>query len=46
MRSLPNNPLTVRSEQEIELWDSPLFLLLFIVPLALEWFLRKRRGLL
>jgi hypothetical protein len=46
MRSLPNNPLTVRSEQEIELWDSPLFLLLFIVPLAIEWFLRKRRGLL
>ncbi len=46
MRSLPNNPLNVRSEQEIELWDAPLFLLLFIVPLSLEWILRKRKGLL
>src|SRR5581483_6523230 len=45
-RSLPNNPLTIRSEQEIELWDAPLFLILFITPLALEWLLRKRKGLL
>ena len=45
-KSLPNNPLTVRSEQEIELWNAPLFLVLFITPLALEWLVRKRKGLL
>jgi len=28
--------LTVRSEQETGLRDSPLFLLLFLVPLAIE----------
>lgn len=46
MRSLPNNRLTIRSEEEIELWDAPLFLVMFIVPLSLEWVIRKRRGLL
>jgi hypothetical protein len=46
VRSLPDNALTIRSEQEIELWDAPLFLILFITPLALEWLVRKRRGLL
>jgi hypothetical protein len=46
VKSLSDNPLAVRSEQEIELWDAPLFLLLFIVPLTLEWLLRKRKGLL
>jgi hypothetical protein len=46
IRSLPDNPLNVSSEQEIELWDAPLFLLLFILPLSLEWLIRKRKGLL
>jgi hypothetical protein len=46
VHSLPNNPLNVRNEQEIELWDAPLFLILFIAPLTIEWFLRKRKGLL
>ena len=46
MRSLPNNPLVIRSEQEVELWDAPLFLILFLAPLSLEWLIRKRKGLL
>jgi hypothetical protein len=46
LKSLPNNALTVRSEQETELWDAPGFLILFIVPLTLEWLIRKRKGLL
>lgn len=46
IRALPNNPLAIRREQEIELWDAPLFLLLFVVPLCLEWLIRKRKGLL
>jgi len=44
--SLRRQQQVVRSEEEVELWDAPLFLLLFIVPLALEWFIRKRTGLL
>lgn len=46
MKSLPNNPLKVKSEQETELWNAPLLFFLFLVPLALEWFIRKRSGLL
>lgn len=57
MRSLPYHPLEVRSEQEYELWDIPLgkgwllkniplFLALFLVPLSLEWLIRKRTGML
>lgn len=46
LQSLRPNDLRVRSESEIELWDAPLLLLLFIVPLALEWLIRKRSGLL
>ena len=46
MRSLPNNPLVIRREQEVELWDAPLFLLLFLLPLSIEWLVRKRKGLL
>ena len=46
MRSLPNNPLVIRREQEVELWDAPLFLILFLAPLSLEWLIRKRKGLL
>lgn len=38
--------VTIRRVTEIELWDAPLFLLLVIVPLALEWLIRKRSGLL
>jgi hypothetical protein len=46
LASLKANDLIVRSESEIELWDAPLFLILFIVPLALEWLIRKRTGML
>jgi hypothetical protein len=44
--TLKANDLTVRSESEIELWDAPIFLIAFIVPLTLEWLIRKRTGLL
>ena len=46
MRSLPDNGLTVRTEQELELWDAPLLLVVFITALSLEWLVRKRTGLL
>ena len=57
IRSLPYHPLEVRSEQEFELWDFPLwnrpgfrsiplFLALFLIPLSLEWLVRKRKGML
>ncbi len=46
MRALPDNGLTVRTEQEIELWDAPLLLVVFITALSLEWLVRKRTGLL
>ncbi len=45
-QSLVNNSLVVSNEEEIELWDAPLFLLFFILPLGLEWLIRKRSGLL
>jgi hypothetical protein len=44
--SLKANDLIVRSESEIELWDAPIFLILFIVPLGFEWLIRKRTGML
>jgi len=44
--SLRAEDLVVRSETEITLWDSPLLLVLFALPLALEWIIRKRTGLL
>lgn len=46
LRTLKNRPLVVVTTQETEIWDSPLFLALFIVPLAMEWLVRKRCGLL
>ncbi len=57
IKSLPYHPLEVRSEQEYELWDKPLwnapivkyiplFLALFLLPLSIEWFVRKRKGML
>jgi uncharacterized membrane protein len=46
MRSLPDNGLTVRTEQELELWDAPLLLVVFMTCLSLEWLVRKRTGLL
>ena len=46
MDSLKANDFTIRSESEVELWDAPLILLMFIVPLALEWIIRKRTGLM
>ena len=45
-KTLRNNALTVRSEQEYELWDAPGLLALFLTPLGLEWLIRKRKGLL
>ncbi len=45
-KSLTDNSLQVSNEEEIELWDAPLFLLLFILPIGLEWLIRKRSGLL
>ncbi len=44
--SLPDNGLTVKSETETEIWDRWPLLVLFLTPLALEWLLRKRTGLL
>ena len=46
LASLKEGGYRVRSESEIELWDAPLLLICFIVPLALEWLIRKRTGLL
>lgn len=57
MKSLPYKPLEIRSEEEYELWDIPLgkswfwkhiplFLFLFLLPLSLEWLIRKRTGML
>jgi hypothetical protein len=46
MDSLKANDLVVKSESEVELWDAPLFLVLFVVPLTLEWIVRKRTGML
>ncbi|GEM_PF-414344 len=46
IKSLSNNPLKVGSETETELWNAPLLFFLFLLPLALEWFIRKRTGLL
>ena len=36
----------VKSESEIDLWDAPILLILFIVPLGVEWFVRKKSGML
>ncbi len=46
MDALPKNPLILNSELEIELWDTPLLFLLFLIPLTAEWVLRKRKGML
>ena len=46
IKSLPVTGLTVHSETETEIWDRWPLLLLFIVPLGLEWLIRKRSGLL
>jgi len=44
--SLKANDFTVRSESEQELWDAPIILLLFILPITLEWIIRKRTGMM
>jgi hypothetical protein len=44
--SLKANDLIIRNDKELELWDAPLFLFFFIVPLTIEWVMRKRTGLL
>jgi hypothetical protein len=46
VKSLSNNPQLIPRESEIELWNAPLFLILFVTPLAIEWLVRKRKGLL
>jgi hypothetical protein len=46
VNSLPNNALLIRNEQEIELWSNWRLLALFLVPLFIEWMVRKRTGLL
>lgn len=46
LKTLPNNPLQVRSEEEIELWNAPLLFLMFLAPLTAEWLVRKRKGML
>ncbi len=38
--------VAVRRVTEIEVWDAPLLLLLVVAPLAIEWFVRKKAGLL
>jgi len=45
-KSLPNNALVIRNEQEIELWNNWRLFVLFLVPISLEWLVRKRKGLL
>jgi hypothetical protein len=44
--SLKSNDLIVKSESEVELWDAPILLALFVLPLTLEWIARKRTGML
>ncbi len=46
MASLKANDLIVKSESEVELWDAPIFLALFVIPLTIEWIARKRAGML
>ncbi|MGC8668681.1 MAG: VWA domain-containing protein [Chthonomonadales bacterium] len=45
MASLKAREHVVRSQVEIDLWNAPIFLMLFVVPLALEWAARKRIGM-
>ena len=45
-KSLPDNTLIIRNEQEIELWGNWRLLALFLTPLFVEWLVRKRKGLL
>ena len=45
-KSLPDNTLVIRNEQEIELWGNWRLLALFLAPLGIEWLVRKRKGLL
>jgi len=45
LASLKQRQHVVRSQVEIDLWNAPIFLLLFVVPLALEWAIRKRVGM-
>jgi hypothetical protein len=46
MKSLPDNTLVIRNEQETELWNNWRLFALFLVPLSIEWLVRKRKGLL
>lgn len=46
MNGLRRFSLKVRRSNETDIWDSPVWLVLFVVPLTLEWVIRKRTGLL
>jgi len=43
---LPRAPQPVLLRSEIEIWNTKTLFLLFVLVLATEWFMRKRRGLL
>jgi hypothetical protein len=43
---LPRSPQPVLLHSEIEVWNTTPLFLLFVLLLAAEWLLRKRRGLL
>jgi len=45
-RDLPRNPLPVLLHSEIEVWNSAWLFFAFVIFLAAEWLLRKRRGML
>ena len=39
---IPPGVLTQRTEFRTSIWDSNLFLLLFFIPIVIEWILRKK----
>ena len=34
-------PTTIKITRESELWNSPLYFILLLLPITIEWFLRK-----
>ncbi len=46
VNSLRRFSLNVQRSTETDIWDSPIWLVLFVVPLSIEWLIRKRSGLL
>jgi hypothetical protein len=45
-RELPRSPQPLLLHSEIEVWNSAWMFVAFVVFLAAEWLLRKRRGML